>query len=503
MNFFKKSHKWLGIFLTLFIILFSISGVILNHRELLSGANVNRNILPEEYQYNNWNNAGLKSTIKISNDSILLYGNIGIWLTNNKFDNFSDFNAGLPTGIDNKKTCKIYKSSRNQLYAGTLFGAYKYNKHAKSWEKIELPIHEKRIVDILEIKGNLHFLSRSHLIKVINESNFDVITVPKPENYDNKVGMFKTLWMIHSGEIWGIAGKVIVDIIGLIFIFLSVTGIIYFIIPMVVKRRFNKGKGILKLKKRNLTNLKLHNKIGWITILFLIITTATGMFLRPPLLIAIAESKVGKIPFTELDSPNAWFDKLRAVLYDDELERYIIATNQGVYYSDDNLQSNLKRFYPQPPLSVMGITVFKKTESNKYLIGSFEGLFEWNTKTDYIEDYIKKTEYIRPKKKSRPLGEFMVAGFTTDYNNSEIYFDYNNGAASIDKKSKFIDMNSEIQNQPISLWNVALEIHTARMYKIFFGKYYILFIPIAGFLIIFILVSGLIVWFRKYRNVDL
>jgi len=45
-NLFKKYHKWIGIVFTLFIMLFSITGIILNHRELLSGADVSRKLLP-------------------------------------------------------------------------------------------------------------------------------------------------------------------------------------------------------------------------------------------------------------------------------------------------------------------------------------------------------------------------------------------------------------------------------------------------------------------------
>jgi hypothetical protein len=43
------------------------------------------------------------------------------------------------------------------------------------------------------------------------------------------------------------------------------------------------------------------------------------MFLRPPLLITIANARVGKIPWSVLDTPNPWEDKLRAVIFDEEI----------------------------------------------------------------------------------------------------------------------------------------------------------------------------------------
>jgi uncharacterized iron-regulated membrane protein len=53
---------------------------------------------------------------------------------------------------------------------------------------------------------------------------------------------------------------------------------------------------------------------------------------------------------------------------------------------------------------------------------------------------------------------------------------------------------------PMSLWNLALEIHTARFYQIFFGSLYILFIPLSGLVILFILVSGFILWWKWHRK---
>ncbi len=103
MKFLKKYHKWLAVVFTLFIILFSISGILLNHRELFSHLDINRNYLPSDYQAKNWNNAAVKSTLKINRDTVFIYGNLGIWKTNSKFDHFQNFSTGLPSGIDNQK----------------------------------------------------------------------------------------------------------------------------------------------------------------------------------------------------------------------------------------------------------------------------------------------------------------------------------------------------------------------------------------------------------------
>lgn len=497
-NFFKKYHKWLSIVLTLFIILFSISGIILNHRELLSGIDVNRDYLPSDYSYNNWNNAAVAGTTKIGSDSILIYGNIGVWLTDTLSSNFTDFNDGFPDGIDNRKISKIHNSRLFGLYAGTHFGLYKFNESEKKWQKINLPIHKERIVDISQKGDTLLVLSRSFLLISFDGINFTRQMLPVPEDYDNIAGLFKTLWVIHSGELYGLPGILLVDMIGLIFIFLTITGLIYWIIPFATKKRKKKNKKNTNHIKVRRFSLKWHNKIGWITLVLLIITTATGMFLRPPLLAAIAYTKVGKIPYTELDSPNPWFDKLRRLMYFEDQDIYLVATLDGIYYSNDNFKTKLKRIHQQPPVSVMGVTVFEQVDKNTVLLGSFEGLFIWNLRTGYKQDYITKGPIKNKPVGGPPLGDFLITGYSNHFSGKEIFFDFNLGGMDISNGSKFTTMPEVISDQPMSLWNVALEFHTARMYKLFFGNYYILFIPLSGILMLFILISGFVVWWKSY-----
>ena len=491
--FFKKYHKWLGVIATLFLLFFSISGIVLNHRNTLSSFDINRSIMPEENQIKNWNNASVKGSLKLSENKILLYGNIGIWLTDSTFTKFTDFNNGFPIGIDNRKICKVYLSSKNEIFAGTLLGFYKFNNG--KWQKIILPNNIQRIVDITETDNKLILLSRSYLLETTDLNNFTVKTLPQPKGYDNKIGLFKTLWVIHSGEIWGSLGILFVDLIALIFIFLSISGIIHFIKPFINNTKTDNKSKFFR------TNIKWHNKIGWITIVFLIITTLTGMFLRPPLLIPIVEKRVNKIPFTELDTENAWFDNLRRIIYDKNSGKYIIATIEGIYHADKELKS-ITRFAYQPPLSMMGVNVFEQITTDTVLVGTFNGIYKWNIETQEFYNPIP----VKTKRTSRRgnstdfLSDNLVTGYSKDFSIGNIIFDMNEGIVKFNGDRININMPDNIQNTPISLWNVALEIHTARIYKPLLGSAYILIIPLIGLITLFILISGFIVWYKKYRN---
>jgi hypothetical protein len=496
MDFFKKYHKWLSIILTFFIVLISISGIILNHRTELSGVDISRNILAEKYQYRNWNNAAVKSSIKINRDSILLYGNVGIWLTDSSFSYISDFNRGFRNGIDNKKIYKIYKTKNNKLLAGTLFGLYIYNYDDKVWVKNNFT--DNSIMDISQKQDTILLLTRSFLYKTTDFKTFEKCIIPAPKGYDNKIGLFKTLWVIHSGEIYGKLGIFFTDFIGLVFIFLSVTGILYWLMPKYVKKSLTKNKKIKRKMKVSRFSLKWHNKLGWTLIIFLLISTITGMFLRPPFLIPIANKQVNKIPHTELDTDNAWFDKLRRLIYDNENDRFIFATIDGLFTSNSSLSDSLLSVDKQPPISVMGINVFKQINQHLFLIGSFEGLFLYDESTNYIFDYIEKREYI-PRKSRIPIGRHMVTGYSTDFFDNEYFFDFDKGVIPIKNNTPFIDMPKNIKNQPISLWNVALEFHTMRIWNSVIGNFYILLIPLIGLSMIFILISGFIVWYKVHR----
>ncbi|MBK7131620.1 MAG: PepSY domain-containing protein [Bacteroidales bacterium] len=502
-RFFKKYHKWLGVIFAIIILSYVFSGIILNHRETLSFIDVSRKLLPKEYRYQNWNNAAVKSTLKITADSILIYGNIGIWLTDSSFSHFSKFSSGFPKGIDNRKIFQIIRATRNRLLAGTFSGLYTFSYKEKKWVYVCLPVKEKNIADIIQKQDTIFVLTRSFLLKTTDLKSFVVAQLPPPENYDNKAGLFKTLWVIHSGEIYGTAGKIIVDFAGLIFAFLTITGFIVFVNRIVLKKNIKPEVVKVKLKKSNRWNIKWHNKFGWIALAILILNTTTGMFLRPPLLAFIGNSRVGKIPFTELATPNPWFDQLRRIFYDKEIDRFIIVTMDGLYYSDDNFKTELKQYLFQPPASVMGVTVFEKIDSYKYLVGSFEGLFVWNSQSGEVIDYVKKQPYVTPTSLGKPIGDYLVSGFTRDFKNQEYFFDYDKGATNINGAERFPDLPRKvIDDSPISLWNVALEIHTGRIYQSLIGDFYVLIVPLMGMIVLFILISGFIVWLKITNKVD-
>jgi hypothetical protein len=501
LRFFRKYHKWFSLTVTFFILLFAVSGIILNHRELFSGLDINRNLLPPVYRYSNWNLAAIKGSVKAGGDSILVFGNIGVWSTNSTFKSFHDMNGGFPRGIDNRKVNTLSWSPVSGLYAGTLFGLFRFNGH--TWEACALPGRGARVVKVLQQGDSLLVMTRSNLFVATRTSHyreFREIQVPKGEDSDGKAGLFKTLWVIHSGEIYGIAGKLIVDVVGVVFIILCITGLIYFFIPYRLKKTrdvFNRTK----LKRYNKLSVKWHNRFGSWAIFFLMLNTATGMFLRPPLLIPIAGERVLTLKYTELDNPNPWFDKFRDFLYDEVSRRFLVATSEGIYYSDNCFGRELKIFPFQPTISVMGINVFEKSGPGHCLVGSFSGMYEWDPLTGRTIDCITRTEYHDTGQNGPPFGKVAVAGYIRCNDSTRLIFDYAHGAISLEGKNPLDPIPASIvEASPMSLWNASLEIHTGRIFEPILGPFYILVVPMVGLATLFILISGFFSWWLASRS---
>jgi len=203
---FRKLHKWPGIIIAFIVILFAASGIVMNHRQTFSTIDISRNLLPSNYRYVNWNLATVRGSVPLENNSLLIYGNIGIWKTTEKLDSFSDFNQGFSKGIDNRKIYSIVAFNKT-LYAGTHFEIYKRLPTANKWQKVRLPVKQKRIADVSLKNDTLLVLTRHYLLKSVDGISYETIQLPEPVGYERKAGLFNTLWELHSGELWGLPGN--------------------------------------------------------------------------------------------------------------------------------------------------------------------------------------------------------------------------------------------------------------------------------------------------------
>lgn len=504
-DFFRKYHKWLGLIVTFNLLLFALSGIILNHRNIVARFDVPRTWLPDAYQIKNWNNGVVKGSINIGKDSVLLFGNSGLLLTNSTFTSFQEFNKGIPQSTDYRKTETALHFNDSIVYIGTQHGLYTLNKTSGAWEPMLLQGEEKRVVSLSQFKNTLYVLTRSEIFAIehLAQGKTHIKHEHVPAHLQNaEVGLFRTLWVIHSGEIYGYWGKLLVDFLGICVILLSISGLVYFIIPKYLKRKRDMLKEKMhQWKMINRKTLWLHNNIGVWLLPLLLLNTITGIFLRPPFLIPIANSTVPPIPYSTLAAQNYWEDKLRRMEYDSDMGTFLLFTSEGVYTYMPFTGIAPSIIPHQPTISVMGINVCKKVSPGTYLIGSFSGLYIWNFAEAYQINAVTLQNSLPENKTARPIGENIISGLVMLNDTTYTYIDYDRGAIPLHHQQSFAAMPSFMQETQMPLWNLALEIHTARIFQGILGDFYILIVPLVGLMTIFILISGVIVWYRiKYSR---
>lgn len=540
----KKYHRWLGLVLSVFMLVFCVSGIILNHREVFSGCEVSRKWLPASYYIKNFNNGVVKGTVvkksaahSLSSencDSVLVYGCAGVFLTDSRLSTWQDFNAGLPESIDERNVRHVVKAKDGSLWCAALRDVYRYDENSHRWKKVELPGNEERIMDVALAKDSMTVvaLTRSRVFTIVPFVQYGEIVkigksssetyrveskiIPAPKKYEPKTTLFKLVWHLHSGEFFGLPGKLVVDAIALVLIVLSITGILLFILPYGIRRakKLAAKARMKRLGKQFAWNMKWHNKIGYVTIVLTLWIAITGMCLRPPLMVPLVLSK---LPQAVGEDGNVWQDKLRAIRWDVVQGDWLVSTSEGFLRVDEDF-SQAPKMLPDdecPKLSPMGVTVWESDGKGGWIVGSFRGIYRWNPvnhSLNQILDYFTG----KPSEETSmiPISDNLVCGYSEDFlGGKPLVFDFAKGVEDAKgqavalcndepKKSRNEESMSDLicETAPMSLWNVALELHVGRCYSLFLGPLSDLFVFLSGLLITLVLLSGYIISHRRRKK---
>lgn len=540
----KKYHRWLGLVLSVFMLVFCVSGIILNHREVFSGCEVSRKWLPASYHVKNFNNGVVKGTVvkksaahSLSSencDSVLVYGCAGVFLTDSRLSTWQDFNAGLPESIDERNVRHVVKAKDGSLWCAALRDVYRYDENSHRWKKVELPGNEERIMDVALAKDSMTVvaLTRSRLFTIVPFVQYGEIVkigksssetcrveskiIPAPKKYEPKTTLFKLVWHLHSGEFFGLPGKLVVDAIALVLIVLSITGILLFILPYGIRRakKLAAKARMKRLGKQFAWNMKWHNKIGYVTIVLTLWIAITGMCLRPPLMVPLVLSK---LPQAVGEDGNVWQDKLRAIRWDAVQGDWLVSTSEGFLRVDEDF-SQAPKMLPDdecPKLSPMGVTVWESDGKGGWIVGSFRGIYRWNPvnhSLNQILDYFTGKPSVETS--MIPISDNLVCGYSEDFlGGKPLVFDFAKGVEDAKgqavalcndepKTSRNEESMSDLicETAPMSLWNVALELHVGRCYSPFLGPLSDLFVFLSGLLITLVLLSGYIISHRRRKK---
>lgn len=496
----KWLHKYIGLVLLLFIIWMSISGILMNHPNLISGISVPSWLLPPQYKIQNWNRSALTDLVFSSKNSNTAYlaGKQGIWKTVDAGQTFTPFTNGLPNSdYYNKTKDLLLLEESNLLLAGTNGGLYACNLNDGIWQSIKLAEEKEQVVKILKIENQLVAVTPSGIfLSPIEGKNFHFkkAHLTRQESQE-RISLVKLFFDLHDGRIWGLPGKLIFDATGLIIIFLSLSAFYTWYFPW--QRRRNKNSVLLSNpKSRRLFKFmfKYHLKIGiWIFVVLLIIS-GTGLFMRPPLLVALAGGSIPASLYPGFREQNPWEEKIQNALYDAVEDKVILQCTDGFWVSK-NFHEPFAQSELPAPVFVMGATVFEPYGAGGYLVGSFNGIYHLERESQKVIDLLtnKEAKNVSPMKP----GDYMVTGYFKTPDGKEFITNHEKGLVAINgaMAQSLLNMPEEMMTNPkFPLWNYLFEIHNGRFFQDITGKFYILILPIGSLLFILISVSGLYDW---------
>ena len=120
-----------------------------------------------------------------------------------------------------------------------------------------------------------------------------------------RITLVKLFFDVHYGKAWGLPGLLVFDVVGLILFFLCISAFYTWYFPWQAKRDRSSWLLSHRTTKRAFKAMfRYHLQLGiWIAAVLLIIG-GTGLFMRPPLLAAIAGGSIPRAAYPGFLSPN-------------------------------------------------------------------------------------------------------------------------------------------------------------------------------------------------------
>lgn len=170
----KWLHKYIGLALILFLMWMSLSGVLMNHPDLISGISVPRWLVPSQYHPDNWNRSGILNAVfsKANPGVAYLGGKLGVFksINGNVLENPID--NCFPSSSFYRKTNHLFlleSDSTAHLLAATDGGLYISKMADEQWQHVRLGDKDERALKILQVKSRLLVFTPSGVY--VSESN--------------------------------------------------------------------------------------------------------------------------------------------------------------------------------------------------------------------------------------------------------------------------------------------------------------------------------------------
>ena len=483
-------HKYmglLGLFVLAYFIIMGVSGILLNHRSLINHFSVPVNLLPKSYTYHNWNRMALRDVAfsEVEAETVYAGGKEGVWVSRDGGRHFTGLKKGFPRYAYLKDTScllLVEESSCQRLFAGTRSGLYFCNLNDGSWQSVgEKDLQQENIVDLLRVEEKVFAFTSSACYAANIDSmppDFQPHNLAPPTAYKPTISMFLFLLKLHDGSLFGLPGRLFVDIVGIVFIFLSISALYIWYVPW-RRRKFPSRRKKARYFK---FFYKYHSKIGIYGAFFIAVIALTGMLMWKPVYYLIMRHSVPASIYVASWSANPWHGKIYKAVYLPEDKKLMLSTRDGFFIG----QMDGTGIFQRVPITlpVRHATVLKRLKNNRLLVGSFtNGIYVWDRGNNSVSHLNRGQE-----------GSMVTSAAVRD--GMPIFWTgYDHGLVSLDRTSNlaFVMPTAIAEQGRISLWSFLLGLHNGRLFLDFVSNYWWI-VQIGGLLLFLTTLSGTYDW---------
>ncbi len=522
-------HRNLGLWLCLYLVLEALTGILLNHPQQLEAFSVSAFWLPPSYRVSNWNRGVLRTVVFSRQTPTLAFlcGTEGVWRTTDGGRSFEEMNDGLPRSREFRRTnhLLLIESARGSfLFAGTKGGLYVCSPAQGKWHRLSLgnavhsdadasPEKREEVVKLFLVDNELIVVTDSRVFRAVwTGSPADLTFRPvrllrSAADLEKTIPAVELLLAMHSGELWRLPGRLLVDFGALALLFLSLTGFYIWYVPY-RNRRLSQKRLSQEESARSRSGTtavfrwlyKYHINVGvWVTV-WLLVVAGTACFLPPsPLVLLAVRTHVPKRWWPGPLPENPWEHKISNAAYDPAQHELWLAVD-GTFWRGkaDFSQPFVKQDLRLPLIGGMGITVLECLPNGRLLVGSASGLFESGSEGQPGVDLLNGRRPVSADELRRPTRTNFVAGYFETPDGQRFVATHADGLKRLDGQPRpagFFSMPRQLALQyRLPLWKVLFEIHNCRILRDWLGIGSALLPLLGAFGLLLVIVTGFYDW---------
>jgi hypothetical protein len=212
---------------------------------------------------------------------------------------------------------------------------------------------------------------------------------------------------------------------------------------------------------------------------------------------AIVRYSIPAVLLNGTETAGPWQAKITRAVYESQNDTLLLATRDGFFRGPADGSQPFSKVTVDVPVHGMGVFVMERLSRQRVLIGSFSGLYVWDSVQHHAADLEGRP--IQRRHGSRPRTQTdMAVGAIVRNGHLNCWADYRRGLQPLPGGDSCFTMPDQVvQNSRMSLWHVLFEIHNGRFFRDWLGAYTWLIVPVGGLVLVINVLTGCYDWFYR------